>query len=307
MLAFSVLVAGSLLSTDAIAHELSQDADPIRGTWTASTVVKGKKAGTALHLVLSRRSEKGNWQNGDYVPFDELADLDRGALNSSAPTTAQFSLVREAGTFAFNGTFAEGEGGGTFRFSPSQAFADEMKRWGYSRLSDDEHYSMATLNVTTGFVKGLAEAGYDDLDKDDLFAFAVHDVDAAFVQSFAAIGFDDLPADKLVAMSIHDVTPEFAGAMKEYGLRGLTAGKLISMSIHDVTPDFVSGLESRGYSSVGTDKLIAMKIHDVSLEMIDDLAEAGYENVPVDKLIQLQIHDVAPSDVRRMRKAVSDS
>src|SRR5687767_519026 len=88
------------------------------GTWTATS---NREVGK---VILSIHAEP-NSQWGRSYAFNELQGL------GGADGPAQFSLAREAGTVAFEGSFREGKGAGHFTFTPAPDFAEQMARLGY--------------------------------------------------------------------------------------------------------------------------------------------------------------------------------
>ena len=109
----------------------------------------------------------GKHSMGQTYDFSELQGLSREqALNGGA---VKFSLVREAGTIDCEGSFQDGRGSGTFRFTGSQAFVSGMKSRGFDfernsskhdRGIEDRLFSAAALNVTTALADDLSSAGF---------------------------------------------------------------------------------------------------------------------------------------------------
>ena len=91
----------------------------ISGDWTATV---SNKDNSKIQLNLERRSERGGkHQHGQSYEFSDLQGLSREqALNGGQ---VSFSLVREAGKTDFEGSFQNGKGSGTFRFTANPAFA----------------------------------------------------------------------------------------------------------------------------------------------------------------------------------------
>ncbi len=184
------------------AHALA--ASTHTGTWTAS-VRKDQ-----LQLSLRLKGERGG-QMGLPVPLASFQ-----GLSTADGATAPFQLVREAGTFHFEGRFAEGEGAGHFRFEPAEAYARAMAGMGYPKLSRDEHFQLALFDVTPTRVKALS-----------------------------ALGYKDIPLEELIQTGIFRVTPEFVREMRESGYPGVTLQDLIKLRIHGIDSVFVRSLSQR--------------------------------------------------------------
>src|SRR5678815_1511476 len=57
--------------------------------------------------------------SGSNVTLDQLTGLTRGQLLSATGCLVRFQLERDAGTFAFEGWFKQGNGSGHFNFTPN--------------------------------------------------------------------------------------------------------------------------------------------------------------------------------------------
>ena len=95
------------------------------GHWTASV----SKDSSKINVNFERRSDKGGkHQSGQTYEFSDFQGLSREQALSDGPVS--FSLVREAGRIDCEGTFQNGKGSGTFRFTANAAFVlcDEKPR-----------------------------------------------------------------------------------------------------------------------------------------------------------------------------------
>src|SRR5687767_12611765 len=126
----------------------------LTGDWTA-TIDKDEPG--KLHLQLQRRTEKGGRSNmGTHFDFADLQGLSREQVSRGG--AVKFTLAREAGTVDFEGSFQDGRGTGTFRFTGSQAFVSAMKGRGFDfeaespksheREIENRLFAAAVLNVT---------------------------------------------------------------------------------------------------------------------------------------------------------------
>src|SRR5919199_5429882 len=116
ILAFLVLAAAPV----AVAQNV------LTGDWKASTDNNPDK----ISLSFERRTERGGHnQMGMTYDFADLQGLSREqAVGGGA---VRFSLVREAGRIDCEGSFQQGKGSGTFRFTGSQSFVSAMKSRGF--------------------------------------------------------------------------------------------------------------------------------------------------------------------------------
>ena len=158
----------------------------VSGDWTGSM----SKDGSKINLHLERRSDKGGrHESGQNYDFSELQGLSREQALGNGPVS--FSLVREAGRIDFEGSFQNGRGSGTFRFTANASFAAAMKSRGFDfeqnsgddeRQSEDRMFAATTLNITTALADDLASAGFGKLQVEDLFKAAIFKVNSSFMR-----------------------------------------------------------------------------------------------------------------------------
>ena len=103
-----------------------------RGTWEIPG--RARKTGT-VHLRLT----EGDWSSGFSIPVDRLEGISSAQL-AGASGPVKFSLRRDAGTFAFEGTARDGVAGGVFYFSPNTGYGPELEKRGYGWPTDAEQY-----------------------------------------------------------------------------------------------------------------------------------------------------------------------
>src|SRR5829696_3976682 len=166
------------------------------GEWTASISSKDDK----LQLNLERRSGKNHRnQMGQSYEFSEFQGLTREQALSGGPVN--FSLVREAGRIDMEGSFQNGKGSGTFRFTGNPAFVSAMKTRGFDfeqsrensdRDSEDRLFAATALNVTTALADDLVSAGFGKLQTEDLFKAAIFKINSTFMREMKASGFQNL-------------------------------------------------------------------------------------------------------------------
>ena len=90
----------------------------VTGEWTADAQ---KDKTEKIYISFSRRTESGGKnQNGTTYAYEDLQGLSRAETQNGR---VSFKLVREAGTIECEGTFTNGKGVGTFRFTGNQALS----------------------------------------------------------------------------------------------------------------------------------------------------------------------------------------
>lgn len=294
-----------------------------RGTWTAEPSDKDRNL---LEFKFNCAHDNGSTDR----PLNptELQGLDPAAIQGSH-VPVKFHLLREAGTFDFEGTFNAGVGYGEFTFSANQQFLTDLKQMGLSD-ADSKAFVLAALDVTRAYIKELRGLGFDpDLDKvitgrifnvdreqveglkavgvsnpslDDLVQYRIFHVTPEYIKQTRA-AFPALPMEKMVAMRIHQVTPEFAQEMSRAGYTNLSADQLIAFKIHGVSPEFVRQMASLGFKGVDADHLVSFRIFNVNADQIQDLSKAGYSGLAADDLINFRIHHIDSAFIERVKQA----
>ena len=299
------VVAGAVALVSAAAVVRSAggpSAGDITGTWTAEPANwKGASAGGPLvQLSLSRRrGTQGSSQHSNAVALAELRGLTADQMGAAA-SSVSFTRERDAGRFAFDGSFRGGEGAGHFTFTPRPEFVAAMRGLGYA-LDDEKLYSMAVLDVSREFVRQLDALGYSRLALDDLLSLRIHGADPAFIREVKDLGYDHLPVDDLVSFRIHGATPDFIRQMQSLGYRRLSAEDLVSLRIHGATPEFVRDMQSLGLSRLSAEDLVSLRIHGASPDFVRQLRELGYERVSAEELVSMRIHGVSPEFVKELK------
>ena len=281
-LAFIVSVAGFNLSAQTA----------VTGDWKASLVDDNSK----INLNFERRSEKGGrHQMGQTYDFAELG-LSREQVLSGGP--AKFSLVREAGTIDCEGSFQNGKGSGTFRFTGNQSFVSAMKSRGFDfendstskdeRQSEDRLFSATALNITTALADDLSSAGFGKLHVDDLFKAAIFKIDSTFMREMKASGFPNLGMEDLVKARIFKIDAKFVSEATQMGFDKEPFESLVKLRIFKITPAFIAEMRNEGLSDLSAEDLVKLSIFKIDAEYI---RKAKAEGVPlnVERLVERRI------------------
>jgi hypothetical protein len=252
-LLFFLLVALLLAFT---AHAGSYDVRS--GVWTAE--LKGDR----LDMTIFRGSREG--QRGMNLMGVEVALADLGLAKSDAESPAAnvtFSLKREAGTVAFDGRFATGDGAGQYKFAPNDAYERELNALGYNEISDNDMLVFATHDLRIATIRDLIAAGQKP-QRRQLDEIAVFHITAALLREYAALGFPDLTIRDAVQMRVGSIDAKFVNALRELGYTNLSAHQISEMGILGATPAYIEELRKLGYQDLTPRQLIDMKIHDVT-------------------------------------------
>jgi hypothetical protein len=284
-----VAAAGAIVITDYSVAAQSA----IAGEWTGSLGKNDSK----VNLNFERRSDKGRKnQFGQSYEFAELQGLTREQALRDGPV--RFSLVREAGTIDCEGSFQNGKGSGTFRFSPSQAFVSAMKSRGYDFQKDspsteegrfeDRLFTAAALNVTTALADDLNSAGFGNLGVNDLFKAAIFKVDSAFMREMKATGFPNMGMEELVKARIFKLDAKFVREAAQMGFDKEPFENLVKLRIFKVTPQFIAEVRGEGLNNLSLEELVKLQIFKIDGEFI---RKAKAEGVPleVERLVERRI------------------
>ncbi|MDQ3818978.1 MAG: hypothetical protein M3362_15060, partial [Acidobacteriota bacterium] len=163
---FSIMLIAGLLALASVvaafpyktATAVSLPQESITGEWTAEL---SKDKADRVQLTLSRWSSDGHSSMGNDFSLADLQGLTREQM-SAAKSDVRFRLVREAGTFEFEGTFQQGKGKGSWTLLPSQSFIGDMRVRGFD-LNREKLLASAMLDVRTKTFDDLKAAGFTHL------------------------------------------------------------------------------------------------------------------------------------------------
>lgn len=265
----------------------------ITGEWTAD---KKKEKGDKIHLSFSRQSERGGKnQFGSSFEFGELQGLSAAQTENGR---VSFSLVREAGTIDCEGSFTNGRGSGTFRFTPNRSFVENMRARGFDFEAksskgghdtlEDRLFSAAALNVTVALADDLRSANFPNLDADDLFKAAIFKIDGKFMAEMAATGFPNLSMEDLVKARIFKIDADFVRRTRDMGFGTDDFENLVKFSIFKVTPEFLGELRAEGLTNLSSEDVVKLRIFKIDAAYVRE-ARATEPNITIEQLVQKRI------------------
>jgi hypothetical protein len=259
------------------------------GPWTAEV---SKEKADKIQLTLRRQTDKGRSSTmGNSMSFTELEGLTREQA-TSMNANVSFRLVREAGTFQFEGNFREGKGSGLWTLTPSQQFISAMRERGFDNLSEERLLSSAMIDVRTKTIDDMRAASHTLSSIEDVFKVTIFKVTPAYITELKAIGFDNLDLEDLVKARIFKITPEFAREVKEMGFHEDSLESLVKLRIFKITPEFAREMRSAGLENLSLEDLVKLRIHKVDTGFIQRVKASGRVDFGVEELIRLRIHGV---------------
>ncbi len=276
-----------LLGSNAIAAQSA-----VTGEWTAEA---NKEKSDKIHLSFERRTEKGGRnQHGSSFAYADLQGLNRGETQNGK---VSFRLVREAGTIECEGTFVNGRGSGTFRFTGNQSYVDAMRSRGFDFTKSAKHgsqdvndrlFTATTLNLTTAFADDLKSADFGPLDVDDLFKAVIFNVTPQFMAEMKATGFPNLSLEDLVKARIFKIDADFVRKIKDMGFGTESFESLVKFSIFKVTPEFLAELKNEGLTDLNAEDVVKLRIFKIDAAYVRE-ARATEPNITVEQLVQKRI------------------
>lgn len=338
-LAFLTCALAALALSAPVAQRLAPvaaaQAERFEGQWLVEYKTDEGKTSLTLRYNENRvgedgRSHQSNWNTTRNVAPDSLQGLTREQAFNASGTNVRFDLRRDAGTFACEGWFRQGNGSGHFSFVPDPGFAaeltrrgvgtpdarqlfrlamaevglallDELKSDGYPQPTIDQLVRMGEHGVRADYVRGLKELGYRLGTVESLVKMRDHGVSLEYIGELRGAGFDQLPAEVLLKTRDHGVTPAFIREIRAAGFDTPSLDGLVRIRDHGVTSEFIKEMRTEGYDSLTLEQLIRTRDHGVTVDFIRDLRDLGYTHLQLDQLIKMRDHGVNPDFIRRVK------
>src|SRR5262249_54011204 len=148
-----------------------------------------------------------NSSYGTTIPLDRVDGL--AAILTGPGGPAHYTLKRDAGSFDFDGVVRAGAGGGTFSFTPNNAFGDELVRRGFSRPTAFDLGTLAWSDIGLAFIDDLSALKYERPTLPQLVNAARHGVTRVYLREMSDLGYRLGRIDALVVLRDHGVDPAF--------------------------------------------------------------------------------------------------
>jgi hypothetical protein len=266
---------------------------PLTGTWTANT--RDEKDGKInLNLEL-RRNGNGRHQVGQTYDYSDLQ-----GLSANPNGRVSFRLVREAGTIQCDGEFVNGQGSGTFTFTPNAGFLSAMQSRGFDFTRSNSKrgpeatdvnerlFTAATVGVTTALADDLLAANFGKLDVDDLFKAAIFKIDGKFMAEMKSTGFPNLGMEDLVKARIFKIDADYVRQVSDMGFENKDFESLVKFRIFKVTPEFLADLRNEGFTNLSPEEVVKFRIFNIDTDFIRK-AKAENPNVTVEDMVKMKI------------------
>ena len=237
---------------------------------------------------------------GFTVMPSQLSGLTQSQL-ASGEGAVRFQLVRDAGTFNFEGQIYRGRGNGSFTFAANPRFSGELARRGYGRPSADEQFQLGLHDVGYALLDELRTQGYNRPSVEDLVSLGQHGVHFDYVRGLGSLGYRVGTTDRLQELRDHGVTPSFISGLASSGYAKLSIDRLLELRDHGVTPSYIAALASAGYRNLSAEELLNARDHGVTPDLADGFRRLGYSGLSLRQLIRLRDHGVTVAFAERVR------
>jgi hypothetical protein len=288
-----VAVAAAFLSS-----ALSAQSSP-RGLWQLRYDPEKDHVQLNFEDYDERRGHGG--MTGFSVRPSQLTGVTQSQL-SSAEGPVRFQLIRDAGTFSFEGQIYRGRGNGAFNFSPNPRFADDLAKRGYSRPTAEQQFLLGLHDVGYSLLDELRSQGYNRPSVNDLVTMGMHGVRFDYVRGLGSLGYRVGSTDRLVQLRDHGVTPTFITGLASAGYAKLSIDRLQELRDHGVTPAYIAEMSTAGYGRLSVEDLLELRDHGVTPAYIAGLAKAGYSRLSSEELLNARDHGVTPDLAEGFRK-----
>ena len=263
------------------------------GTWE---IRQSPKTGT-VHLRLT----DGDWSSGFSIPVDRLEGISSAQL-ASASGPVKFSIRRDAGTFAFEGTARDGVAGGVFYFSPNTGFGPELEKRGYGRPTDAEQYSLARGDIGFAFLDELTKQGYSRPSISQLVRAGDHGAHFDYLREMGAAGYRLGSIDTLIRLRDHGVTPDFIRELSAQNVKNLSADELQRIRDHGVNGEYIREFRDLGFGSATVDQLVTARDHGVNPDYVREMTTLSQRKLTLEELIRMRDHGVGSNFARELRE-----
>ena len=279
----SAIVAGTNPAT--AASIIPQSA--ITGEWTAEI---SKKSSDKIQFTLNRQTGTDHSNIGSDMALADFQGLTREQV-TGANTNVKFRLVREAGTFDFEGMFRDGRGAGVWTLTPSQTFIGEMRSRGFDNLSEEKLVASAMLDVHVKTVDDLKAAGFDHLSMEDVIKATIFKITPEYISELKSLGYENLDLEELVKGRIFKIDAAFAREVQEMGYGREPMEALVKMRIFKVTPEFLRDMKTAGLNNLSIEDLVKLRIFKIDSDFIARAKASGRADLDVEDLVRMRIHN----------------
>jgi hypothetical protein len=229
----------------------------------------------------------------------ELRGLPSQLSSYSGPV--KFQLVRDAGTFNFDGELRGGHGTGFFTFAPDARFPQQLASRGYEKPTEDQQFWLAMHDISYAMLDEMRAQNYDRPSVSELVVMGMHGANLDYMKSLSAAGYRVGDTRRLVTLRDHGVSDDFIEGLAGAGYKNLSLDDLQELRDHGVNPEFIASLRRYGFTNLTTDRLLEARDHGVTEKFIESFRELGYTDVSLRDFVRLVDHGVTPGFARNQK------
>jgi len=239
------------------------------------------------------------------VARSELATLTAEQLAAGYSGPLRFTLVREAGSFTFEGKARDGVADGMYTFAADPRYADALSRAGYERPSEAQQFRLALTGIDMKLVKQIHDLGYAQPTIAELVRMGTHGVDLEYVLSMASVADRLGTVARLTTLRDHGVDLEYVAELERLGYTDLSADEMMALRDHGIDSVYITELADAGYIHLPPAKLVKAREHGVTGEYARAMQNAGFSRLTLDELGKLKDHDITAAFAEQIRRTAS--
>ncbi|MFN2450062.1 MAG: hypothetical protein ABR508_09820 [Candidatus Baltobacteraceae bacterium] len=237
--------------------------------------------------VLAPSGQQHQWQirlsssDEDTRQWEESLHLD------APPSSTPFSIRRDAGTFDFTGTLAEGTGSGRFTFTPSSAFVNGLASRNLHLRSVRDLTAAAAVDLTLSYIDAIGAAGYPSLSFEKLLAFRAVGATPASIAELRSV-FGQLPAEDVISTTALHVTRAYVDELHSMGVDGITPRRAVTFKALHIDKAYIEDLSRMGYAHMKPDDIVSFKAMHIDAAYLQHLREHGLKNLTPQQVIEMK-------------------
>jgi hypothetical protein len=218
----------------------------------------------------------------------QLAGLNLAALRAGNEQQVRFAIVRDAGRLDCKGTGARSTASGDCDFRANPDFINFLASRGIQRPSDDQAFSMMSLDVRRETVDALHAAHYPVPTVEDLLSLTALGVDSRYIKGLAQVGYRPSDLDTLVQFKALDITPAYIQGFVRHGLANMPTDDLVQLKALGIDGDYVASFEQAGYRNLSADQLVQLKALGVTADYARSVRRGSAQLPTPDRLVELK-------------------
>lgn len=250
----------------------------------------------------------GDVENGAIlsdVARNQLVGVTADQLSSTSAAPVHFTLVREAGTFTFDGAVRDGGIDGTYAFTGDPRFSAALERAGFARPTEAQRLRLALTGVSMALVNEIETLGYAHPTTAELVVLGTRGVDLPYLRSMAPLADRIGNVATLAQLREHGVDMQFVADMQRFGCTDLSVGALMKLRDLGVDSVYITELADAGFIHPSADEVARAREHGVTGKYAREMRRAGYDHLSLDELGTLNDHDITAAFAEQLKRTAS--